>query len=68
MWNVKRCFFSKKRKEHVFTLESDTSRKKQKSKIAATQTNEYKFIFGMKMQSCGLMEILSFLGARQFIL
>ena len=30
----------KKRKEHASTLEDDTSRKKQKSKIAATQANE----------------------------
>ena len=30
----------KKRKEHASTLEGDTSRKKQKSRIAAAQANE----------------------------
>ena len=33
----------KKRKDHASILEGDTSRKKQKSKVAAAQANEHEY-------------------------
>ena len=52
-----RCVsFVKKRKEHASTLEGDTSKNKQKSRLQQLKQKKID-IFGMKVQNCGLMEI-----------